>query len=74
MSDAGGGDNIWLMNLDGGEARALTKEDFRLLNNPVWHPNGQYCAARKHYTAHDLRVQVKSGFTTSMAWRRRATQ
>lgn len=50
MSDAGGGDNIWLMNLDGSEARALTKEDFRLLNNPVWHPNGQYFAARKHYT------------------------
>lgn len=51
MSDAGGGDNIWLMNVDGANARALTSEDFRLLNNPVWHPNGQYIAARKHYSS-----------------------
>lgn len=50
MSDAGGGDNIWVMNADGSDARAITKEDFRLLNNPVWHPNGQYIAARKHYS------------------------
>ncbi len=48
MSDAGGGDNVWLMNVDGSNARAVSKEDFRLLNNPVWHPNGQYIAARKH--------------------------
>ncbi len=50
MSDAGGGDNVWVMNVDGSEAHAVSKEDFRLLNNPVWHPNGQYIAARKHYT------------------------
>jgi hypothetical protein len=28
----------------------VTKEDFRLLNNPVWHPDGNYIAARKHYS------------------------
>ncbi|MBC3808758.1 PD40 domain-containing protein [Undibacterium seohonense] len=50
MSDAGGGDNIWVMNVDGSNPRAVTKEDFRLLNNPVWHPNGQFIAARKHYS------------------------
>ena len=50
MSDAGGGDNIWVMNADGSNPHAVSKEDFRLLNNPVWHPNGQYIAARKHYT------------------------
>ncbi|MFG6413341.1 amidohydrolase family protein [Roseateles sp. DC23W] len=50
LSDAGGGDNVWLMNVDGSDARAVTKEDFRLLNNPVWHPNGKYLLARKHYT------------------------
>ena len=50
MSDAGGGDNIWVMNADGSDAKAVTSEDFRLLNNPVWHPNGEYIAARKHYT------------------------
>ncbi|HYM33942.1 MAG TPA: hypothetical protein VET48_01030, partial [Steroidobacteraceae bacterium] len=50
ISDAGGGDNVWVMNVDGSNAKALTEEDFRLLNNPVWHPSGQYIAARKHYT------------------------
>jgi len=50
MSDAGGGDNVWVMNVDGSNPRAITKEDFRLLNNPVWHPNGEFIAARKHYS------------------------
>lgn len=50
LSDAGGGDNIWVMNADGSGGRAVTKEDFRLLNNPVWHPSGKYLLARKHYT------------------------
>lgn len=50
-SDAGGGDNIWVMNADGSEAKQLTKEDFRLLNNPVWMPDGEYFVARKHFTS-----------------------
>lgn len=50
ISDAGGGDNVWVMNADGSEPRAVSKEDYRLLNNPVWHPSGKYIAARKHYT------------------------
>jgi imidazolonepropionase-like amidohydrolase/Tol biopolymer transport system component len=50
ISDAGGGDNVWVMNIDGSGARAVTKEDYRLLNNPTWHPSGRYIAARKHYT------------------------
>ncbi|MBU6195680.1 MAG: PD40 domain-containing protein, partial [Burkholderiales bacterium] len=49
VSDAGGGDNIWVMNLDGSGARAITSEPERLLNNPVWHPSGHYVLARKHY-------------------------
>jgi imidazolonepropionase-like amidohydrolase/Tol biopolymer transport system component len=50
VSDAGGGDNVWVMNADGSDAKAVTKEDFRMLNNPVWHPNGKFILARKHYT------------------------
>lgn len=50
LSDAGGGDNLWVMNADGSHPRAVTKEDFRMLNNPVWHPSGNYLLARKHYT------------------------
>jgi len=49
-SDAGGGDNIWIMKSDGSEARQLTKENFRLLNNPYWSPDGEYIAAKKHFT------------------------
>ena len=50
-SDAGGGDNIWVMNTDGSKANQLTKEDFRLLNNPYWIPNSDYFVARKHFTS-----------------------
>lgn len=50
-SDAGGGDNIWWMKPDGSEAKQLTKESFRLLNNPAWMPDGQYFIARKHFTS-----------------------
>ena len=50
-SDAGGGDNIWIMDNNGENARQLTKESFRLLNNPTWTPDGQYIVARKHFTS-----------------------
>ncbi len=50
-SDAGGGDNIWVMQADGSKAKQITKENFRLLNNPTWMPNGQYFIARKHFTS-----------------------
>ncbi len=50
-SDAGGGDNIWVMNADGTGAKAVTKEKFRLLNNPYWTPDGNYLVARKHFTS-----------------------
>ncbi|MCB0556686.1 MAG: PD40 domain-containing protein, partial [Phaeodactylibacter sp.] len=50
-SDAGGGDNIWIMDADGSNARQITNESFRLLNNPAWMPDGQYFIARKHFTS-----------------------
>ncbi|MBP6379423.1 MAG: PD40 domain-containing protein, partial [Sphingorhabdus sp.] len=49
-SDRGGGDNIWVMNADGSDKRQLTKEDFRLLNQASWSPDGQFIAAKKHFT------------------------
>ena len=49
-SDREGGDNIWVMDADGENARAITNESFRLLNNPTWSPDGRYIAARKHFT------------------------
>jgi imidazolonepropionase-like amidohydrolase/Tol biopolymer transport system component len=50
-SDAGGGDNIWTMNRDGSQPKQITKENFRLLNNAVWTPDGEYIVARKHFTS-----------------------
>lgn len=50
-SDAGGGDNIWVMNSDGSNPHAITNEQFRLLNNAAWMPDGQYIVARKHFTS-----------------------
>jgi Tol biopolymer transport system component len=50
-SDAGGGDNIWIMNADGSDAKQITKENFRLLNNSTWMPDGNSFVARKHFTS-----------------------
>ncbi|RFB05861.1 amidohydrolase family protein [Parvularcula marina] len=49
-SDREGGDNIWVMNVDGSDKRSITSEKFRLLNEPDWSPDGTYIAARKHFT------------------------
>ena len=38
------------MNADGSDKRQVTKEDFRLLNQPSWSPDGRFIAAKKHFT------------------------
>lgn len=50
-SDAGGGDNIWVMDADGGNPKQITDENFRLLNNAVWTPDGEYIIAKKHFSS-----------------------
>ncbi len=50
-SDQGGGDNVWVMQRDGSKAHAVTSETYRLLNSPCWSPDGQWIAARKHFTS-----------------------
>jgi len=50
-SDAGGGDNIWVMDADGTNSKEVTCEKFRLLNNATWMPDGNYFIARKHFTS-----------------------
>ena len=49
-SDRNGADNIWVMHADGSDPRQITEETFELTNNPSWSPDGQYIAARKHFT------------------------
>ena len=50
-SDAGNGDNLWVMNLDGSEPRQVTNETFRLINNPAWDPTSEYLVGKKHFTS-----------------------
>jgi imidazolonepropionase-like amidohydrolase/Tol biopolymer transport system component len=50
-SDEDGGDNLWIMNRDGSNGKAVSTEQFRLLNSPVWSPDGNYLLGRKHYTS-----------------------
>ena len=39
-----------MMNADGSDKRQVTKEDFRLLNQPSWSPDGRFIVAKKHFT------------------------
>lgn len=50
-SDIGGGDNIWIMRKDGSDVRQVTNESFRLMNNAVWTPEGDYIIAKKHFSS-----------------------
>lgn len=50
ISDANGGNNIFVMDLDSKHERVVTTEKFRSLTNPRWHPNGSGIVARKHFT------------------------
>lgn len=50
-SDRAGGDNIWIMDADGSNPTQVSKETFRLLNQPEWTPDGQFIVARKHFTS-----------------------
>lgn len=47
VSDRGGNENIWLMNVDGGELRPLTKDPVARWTQPVWDPSGEWVVARK---------------------------
>ncbi len=51
ISDRSGGDNVWTIPTAGGEPEQITREDFRLVNNPVWSPDGRFIAARKHFVS-----------------------
>lgn len=50
-SDAGGGDNLWIMKSDGTDIKQITKEKFRLVNNGTWVDGSDYVIGRKHFTS-----------------------
>src|SRR5215471_9400419 len=46
-SDRGGMQNVWLMDADGANPRALTAEKDAYVRSAAWTPNGEYLIARK---------------------------
>ena len=58
-SDRGGGDNIWIIRSSARDGQSprdsglsqITSESFRLVNSPVWTPDGKKLAARKHFSS-----------------------
>ncbi|HEY8180784.1 MAG TPA: amidohydrolase family protein [Thermoanaerobaculia bacterium] len=50
-SDRAGGDNIWIVDRDGSNPKQVTKETFRLVNEPYWTPDSEFIVVRKHFTA-----------------------
>jgi len=46
-SDRGGIDNVWLMDADGKNPRALTQEKEMYVRTPAWSPDGSWVVARK---------------------------
>ena len=49
VSDRAGGDNLWVMNADGSEPRAVSDEAEHIVHNPAWSPDGDYLVGRKSY-------------------------
>ncbi len=50
VSDRGGADNLWIMNSDGSDPRAVTSEKEHLVHNPAWSPDGRFIVAKKGFT------------------------
>ena len=47
ISDRGGSDNIWLLDLATGKFKVVTQETDWQLGSPAWTPDGNYLVARK---------------------------
>jgi Tol biopolymer transport system component/imidazolonepropionase-like amidohydrolase len=48
VSDRSGKDNLWLVDADGGNPRALTALDDTFPTAPAWMPDGEYVVAKRH--------------------------
>ena len=48
VSDAGGSENLWVMNADGTNPRALTKLEKRQFVSPEWTPDGRYIVVSRN--------------------------
>ena len=48
VSDAGGSEQIWIMDDDGEAPQPLTDDDQARNTSPIWDPDGPYIIARRH--------------------------
>ena len=48
-SDRDGLWNIWTMNLEGADAKQISRERRWFVNSPTWSPDGDYIYARRHF-------------------------
>ncbi|MCP3962601.1 MAG: amidohydrolase family protein [bacterium] len=51
VSDRGGANNLWVMDADGSDPKAVTEEKEHLVHNPSWSPDGEYLVAKKDFTS-----------------------
>lgn len=47
ISDRKGGDNIWLMDVDGSNFKQVSKEKHHIVHNPYWSPDGNYILGKQ---------------------------
>jgi imidazolonepropionase-like amidohydrolase/Tol biopolymer transport system component len=50
-SDRDGLWNIWTMDVDGKDAKQVSREKRWFINSPTWSPDGNYIFARRHFVA-----------------------
>ena len=50
-SDRDGLWNIWTMDLDGKNAKQISRDKKWFINSPTWSPDGEYIYARRHFVA-----------------------
>ncbi len=50
-SDRDGLWNIWTMDVDGKDAKQISRERRWFINSPTWSPDGEYIYARRHFVA-----------------------
>jgi len=51
ISDESGADNLWIMDADGSNPKAISTEKRNLVHTPNWSPDGQYIAVKKGYVS-----------------------
>jgi Tol biopolymer transport system component/imidazolonepropionase-like amidohydrolase len=51
ITDRGGAENLWVMNADGSDAKAVSEEKTNLVHNPYWSPDGAWILAKKGFVS-----------------------